>query len=65
MKFSEYKIKADRFAFKYAKPGIMLTVTEKPCLQCGTITPFVEVFSESHFCSDECVDEFYKENCRE
>lgn len=31
-----------------------------PCLTCSEPTEYVEVCSEAHFCSDECVDAFYK-----
>lgn len=31
------------------------------CLICGEPTEYIEVCSESHFCSTECVDRFYKE----
>lgn len=30
------------------------------CIICGTPTPFIEICSESHFCSTECVDAFYQ-----
>ena len=31
------------------------------CLVCGDPTEFIEVCSESHFCSDECEEVFYKQ----
>ncbi|MBS4893778.1 MAG: hypothetical protein KHZ90_08385 [Veillonella parvula] len=31
------------------------------CLTCGEPTEYIEVCSESHFCSTECVDKFYEE----
>lgn len=31
------------------------------CLICGTPTPFIEICSEGHFCSTECVNAFYNE----
>lgn len=31
------------------------------CLVCGYPTEYIEVCSEAHMCSTECVDEFYKE----
>lgn len=31
------------------------------CLTCGEHTEFIEVCSEAHFCSSECVDKFYEE----
>lgn len=32
---------------------------EKPCLECREPTHFVEICSEGHFCSDECLNKFY------
>ncbi len=32
---------------------------EKPCLECKEPTHFVDIFSEGHFCSDECANMFY------
>lgn len=62
MKFNQYECVTDRLGFKYARKDVMLTNKKKPCLQCGAPTLFVEVFSEAYFCSDECIDAFYKEN---
>ena len=62
MKFDKYQLTTDKHGFKYAKQDIMLTDKGHECLQCGALTRFVEVFSEAAFCSDECVDRFYKEH---
>lgn len=39
----------------------MIGTEECRCLACGTPTKYIEVCSEAHFCSDECVDKFYKQ----
>lgn len=31
------------------------------CLMCGQPTPFIEVYSEAHFCSVECANAFYEQ----
>ncbi len=62
MKFDDYKeIKTDQYGFQFIKNGIMVGTEECGCLTCGTPTKYVEVCSEAHFCSDECVDKFYKQ----
>lgn len=60
MKFSEYPVKTDSYGFRFAEDDIMVSKTEEPCLNCGKPTKYIEVVSEGHFCSDECVYEFYK-----
>lgn len=37
---------------------------EVGCLTCGEPTKYIEVCSEAHFCSTECVDKFYEEYSR-
>ncbi|MFG6378350.1 MAG: hypothetical protein K1W19_08565 [Lachnospiraceae bacterium] len=37
----------------------MISAEECGCMVCGTPTKYIEVCSEAHFCSDECVDKFY------
>lgn len=32
---------------------------EQRCIVCGAPTPYIEICSESHFCSTECVNAFY------
>ena len=58
MKFEEYELKEDKFGFKFAKPSIMLG-DDGYCMMCCNPTKFVEVFTEQHMCSDECVEHFY------
>lgn len=61
MKFDDYKeIITDKYGFKFLKNGIMIGTEEKPCLTCGCPTKYIDLCSESHFCSDECVKEFDK-----
>ncbi len=60
MKFDEYKPTTDQYGFQFAKNGIMIGSEEVGCLTCRTPTKYIEVCSEAHFCSDECVHEFYK-----
>ncbi len=38
----------------------MIGTEEKPCLTCGCPTKYIDLCSESYFCSDECVMEFDK-----
>lgn len=62
MKFEDYKeIKTDQYGFQFVKNGIMIGTEECRCLTCGTPTKYIEVCSEAHFCSDECVAKFYKQ----
>lgn len=60
MKFEKYPVTVDRHGFKFAKNDIMVGNAEKICLMCGTPTKYIEVISEAHFCSDECVSKFYE-----
>lgn len=39
----------------------MVGTEECRCIVCGTPTRYIEVCSEAHFCSDECVDKFYQQ----
>lgn len=61
MKFEKYPVTVDEHGFKFAKNDIMVGDTEKGCLMCGAPTKYIEIVSEGCFCSDECVDKFYKE----
>lgn len=61
MKFEKYPVTVDNHGFKFAKNDIMVGNTEKRCLMCGCPTKYIDVVSEAHFCSDECVDKFYEE----
>lgn len=58
MKFDEYKLITDKYGYKFAKNGIMLCEKECGCLMYHTPTKFIEVCSNAHFCSDECVQAF-------
>lgn len=60
MKFEKYKLLKDKYGFEFAKNGIMLGSKSLRCLQCGEFTKFIEVCSEAHFCSDECVSKWYE-----
>jgi len=64
MKFEEYPVTTDDQGFRWVKNGVMVGDTECGCLTCGKPTKYIEVCSESHFCSDECVDEFYRQHDR-
>lgn len=62
MKFEDYKeVITDEYGFQFVKNGVMIGTEEKGCLICGTPTKCIEVCSEAHFCSDECVDKFYNQ----
>lgn len=62
MKFSE--------KYPHMKPigdeedGMIRGRRAEPCFVCGCPTEYVEICSEAHFCSDECLNEFYTEFCR-
>lgn len=62
MRFSDYtNIMTDRYGFQFVRNDVMVGKTEEPCLNCGCPSKYIEVFSEAHFCSDECIDSFYKQ----
>lgn len=62
IKFKDYKdIIIDQYGFQFVKNGIMIGTEECGCLTCGIPTKYIEVCSEAHFCSDECVDKFYEQ----
>ena len=57
-----------KFSEKYpnTKPGdvidkdtLLVGKEEKPCQECGSPTRFIDYCSEGHFCSDECMHNFY------
>ena len=60
MKFENYKLKTDQYGFKFAKEDIMLGNREYSCFTCHAPTKFIEINAEAPFCSDECVDTFYR-----
>lgn len=62
LKFDDYKeITTDQYGFQFVKNNIMIGTEEKGCLVCGSPTKYIEVCSEAHFCSDECVKKFNKQ----
>lgn len=58
MKFSEKFPNAKKG--EYADNG-HLVGEEQGCIMCHCPTPFIEVCSEAHFCSEECKAAFYAE----
>lgn len=43
------------------RDGFIRGEKEHSCLMCGEPTPFVDICSEGHFCSDACYNKFYEE----
>lgn len=41
--------------------GMIRGKRAEPCCVCGQPTEYVEICAEAHFCSEECLDEFYTE----
>lgn len=60
MKFCNCEVKTDGKGFRFVRNDVMVTDKETKCLICGSPSKYVEVVSEGHFCSEECVDIFYK-----
>lgn len=61
MKFNDYKnIKTDKNGFQFIGNNIMIDTEKHPCIICGCLSNYIEVFTEAYFCSDECVDKFYE-----
>ena len=54
MKFSE-KFKDIR------QLGILKGKNPVPCAICGELTLFIDLYSEAPFCSEECLEEFYRQ----
>lgn len=61
MKFCDCPIRTNKDGFQYVRDDVMVAKTEMSCLTCGAPSRYVEVISEGRFCSDECLDAFYKE----
>lgn len=61
MKFSSMERKTDSYGYEFVGNDILVGKNKVGCLTCGEPTEYVEVFSEAHFCSEECVKEFYKQ----
>ena len=41
------------------RDGFLRGEEELPCIECGELTPFVDICSEARFCSDTCCNKFY------
>ena len=39
--------------------GVIRGHATEPCCVCGHPTEYIEICSEAHFCSEECLNEFY------
>lgn len=40
---------------------IIKGTSDKPCFNCGTPTPYIEISFEAHMCSEECNDQKWRE----
>lgn len=60
MKFKDFSRVKDSLGFEYVKNSIMVGKNLKPCIYCGEPTEYIDVYSEGHVCSEECVDEWYE-----
>lgn len=58
MKFKDMKRTKDMYGFEFVESGVMVGSKNHGCLMCGEPTEYIEVCSESYFCSHECVEEF-------
>lgn len=61
MKFSNMERAKDKYGFEFVKNDVMVGDNKCGCLICGTPTEYIEVCSEAHFCSEECVNQFYNQ----
>lgn len=57
MKYEDMPIVRDKYGFEFAD-GFHMLGEPKPCMQCGTLTRAIDVFSEGHICSTECQKKF-------
>lgn len=55
MKFKDMKHFKCHLGYDFVKNSIMVGDEKIPCLTCGEETEFIDVFSEAHFCSEECL----------
>lgn len=39
---------------------VLKSSESKSCMSCGNQTQYVDIFSEGHICSTECMDAWYK-----
>lgn len=64
MKFNYMKNKTttDKDGFKFIREhSIMVGSSLEKCCMCPDSTEFIDICSETHMCSTECRDKFYKE----
>lgn len=61
MKFKDMETKIDKDGFRFVSNYIILGKEKSKCLMCEECTEYVDIFSEQHFCSTECLDKFDKE----
>lgn len=57
MKYEDMKVVKDNHGFEFADNYHILGKSEA-CTQCGEMTRAIDVFSESHICSEECQKKF-------
>ncbi|MGL5329973.1 MAG: hypothetical protein ACRDD7_11940 [Peptostreptococcaceae bacterium] len=55
------KIVKDKYGYEFIGNSIMVGKNEVGCLKCGTPSRYIDVFSEAHFCSEECLKAFDEE----
>lgn len=60
MKYENYRLTKDNLGYEFATPGVMKGSKKQACMHCGNLTEFIDVCSEGHICSDECMDAWYK-----
>lgn len=61
MKYKDMKDKITfcQYGYKYIGDDIMVGDNKVGCLICGEPSEYIDIYSEAHFCSEECKDEFY------
>lgn len=42
------------------KKGLIEVSSEEPCVMCGLVTRYIDFYSESRVCSEECYSEWDK-----
>lgn len=62
MKFSDYGTVVHHHpnGSRFVKEGMMVVPDAQPCIICKSLTRYLDVCSEAHFCSDECLEVFNK-----
>ena len=60
MKFQD---KFPNMKYLEADEGILKGKHPVPCGICGEPTIFIDLCSEGAFCSEECMEEFYRQYC--